>query len=277
MPLDTQQIEDPQAEMERLRAAYEETSSSIGYNALIVGMPGSGKTFTATSAVGPIHFDTWDPSGHVTLMTQFQDELKSGKILMDRRWQKERKIDVRGKAQGTRLYDTWCGEMDKRLQVGYFDNLGTYVLDSLTSFAGAVMNAVDIATGKPFGERSQPMWGKAMDLVEDQMAMLASLPCDVIVLGHIEYIQSHSADGIPTGRPYPVIISLGKKLSPKLMKTFSEVYLQEVDDKSKRVLHTHRYGQFDYLKTSLGKLAQQEVPDIKYLLKKAGLPTEDKS
>ena len=216
-------------ERQHLMDAYSQEATS--YNALIIGLSGSGKTHVACTARRPIHFDMWDASGAVTPATAFRREMDTGEILVDARWAKEFLRDKRGKADGPRLFPEWTMEMDRRKADGYFDHIGTYVLDSATSLGEAIMNSVQIGEGKGFGVLSQPMWGRSMTVLENVMKELCALPCDVIITGHMEMIQTHNEEGIPIGRPYPIIISLGKKLSPRLPKTFSEVYHLERNHK----------------------------------------------
>lgn len=271
---DTQQT--AAEEMARLRDAY--TAEEQSYNAMLVGYSGAGKTHAAASARWPIHFDMWDASGAVTLRSAYRKEVEEGNIIVDTRWGKEHLREVRNRPKGPQLIEEWKTEMDRRADMGYFDALGTYVLDSGTSFGEAIMNSIVIGSGKDFGVRSQAMWGKGMEAYENFMKMLCALPCDTIVTSHLEMIQSHNEDGIPVGRPYPVIISLGKRLSPKLPKNFSEVYHLEVDEKTgKRVMWTQPHDSYDFVKSNLGGsgiFKVQEEPNIQALLKKAGRPWE---
>jgi len=92
------------------------------------------------------------------------------------------------------------------------------VLDTLTGAGRSIMNhtlslAGKLATGQ---QPSQPDWGHAMNLQENLLAGLYSLPCHVIVCAHIVSIQP---EGSPVSEGFPS--ALGNKLPQKVGSYFN--------------------------------------------------------
>ena len=92
------------------------------FNLLLLGEMGSGKTFLARTARKPIHIDSFDPGGSKGL----EDLIKKGDIIVDSRYESEKPMEPFA-------FTEWKAVMTSRVREGYFNHIGTYLLDSSTS------------------------------------------------------------------------------------------------------------------------------------------------
>jgi hypothetical protein len=129
---------DIQTEAKKLRELYQQDKNQQTFNCLVLGEMGTGKTHMLKTARRPIHVDSFDPGGTKHL----QKEIAEGWIIVDTRYEAE---DVFKPF----AYDLWLKEMERRKNMGYFEALGTYALDSLSTFQEAVMNRVLKNAGIP--------------------------------------------------------------------------------------------------------------------------------
>lgn len=98
------------------------------------------------------------------------------------------------------------------------------VVDSLS---GVNIMAMDLMVGgKPTAAQGE--WGVAMNMEEKLVLKLTSdLKCFMVLTAHIE-----KEPDIVTGIPITMVGALGKKLAPKLPRTFSDVILSVKDGKT---------------------------------------------
>jgi hypothetical protein len=161
------------------------------------------------------------------------------------------------------------------MKMNYFDHLGTYVIDSSTTFADTIMNSVlkaaGIAGNPPrFTHDYTPQKVQLVNWIK----YMLRIPCDFILTGHLEA----SKDEVTGAITYRYMTTGKAEVTIPLL--FDEVWVTDTKKTSQGLdyrIITARTG--PYLASTRighGKFELYEEPDIKYLLKKAGLSTEDK-
>jgi hypothetical protein len=260
-------------ELKRVTDYYKQDRLQKRFSALICGPSGSGKTFLLRSCRYPVHVDSFDPGGTKCL----SDWIKSGNVICDTRFENEDPLSPKA-------FALWKQSIDVRIQIKYFDHIGTYALDSSTMWMAAAMNAQQIISGT---QGRAPSWNQDYKPVRAEMETyirkLMSLPCDFILTGHLEkqeeLLYKDPKTGIERKNIEYRYMTIGKaEITVPLL--FDEVYVMEgkEDSNKQRLMTIQSQGKYQArsrLKGN-GKLNDEEPADIKALLKKIGLSTEDK-
>lgn len=249
-----------------LAEKYKKDKKQETFNLLLLGEMGSGKTFLVRTARKPIHIDSFDPGGTKGL----EDYIKKGDIIVDSRYESEKPLKPFA-------FNEWKSVMDTRVREGYFDFIGTYMLDSSTSWSKAIMNSVlkkaGIAGSAP---RFTKDYTPQKTAIENSIYECLDLPCDFILTGHLEPFKDESDGGkvrfryMTTGKGALVIPTL-----------FDEIWVCDPRDTSQGVEYrvlTQNTGTVTCRSrlAKKGLLEQYEKPDIKAILKKAGKDYADK-
>lgn len=255
-----------QQEFSEIKKRYEEDTRNKSFNALICGESGSGKTHLLRTARRPVLVDSFDPGGTRTLRDLLEGP---NHVYADTRWEAE-------DPQKPTAYSSWVSEHNRRMKDGVYDHLGTYCLDSLTMFQEAVMNFIlaraGIAGDTP---RFTKDYSPQKTRVKNAIKQLLSLPCDVIITGHLAP-KEDEVTGATTYR----LETTGNNVT-YIPLLFDEVYVMDTKETSKGVKYrlltqsTGRYVASSRLAQG-GKLDPVEEPDLKNLLRKAGLDPSDK-
>lgn len=255
---------------ERLKAAYTETAQNDRCAFILYGPKGSGKTRTAATAPGPIWFHSFDPQGTATLRKVYADDIASGRIVIDNSFEKE--IVTRGiQLTGAQQWDRWLQTVNQMYRDGVFNCIRTYVLDSLSFVAEALMNKEIQRKKRKDGHPAIQDWLMCQNILKEQLVRLVNLPCYVIVTGHGE-IEKDEKEGGLVGSLYTV----GKRSKVTIPPVFSEMYYVERTTSGARI-HTRPYKAFE-AGTRIGAdtFAATEEADITKLLEKAGYEWQDK-
>jgi hypothetical protein len=226
---------------------------------------GSGKTFLLRTARLPVHVDSFDPGGTKGL----RDEIAAGKIIVDTRFESEDRLNPS-------MYQLWKTEFARRRDGGYFKSFGTYCLDSSSSWAESIMNRILQKAGIP-GEppRFTKDYTPQKIEIQNMLNLCLDLPCDFILTGHLEATKDEVVGKVvyrymTTGK--------GALIIPTL---FDEVWVMDPKETSAGVAYrvlTKNTGALT-ARSRLAKeglLDQYEEPNIKKILRKAGLSVEDK-
>jgi len=264
-------------ELRRLLESQENLTKQQNFlRATIYSPKGFGKTHLLRTCPFPIHVDSFDPSGSQTL----SDLKTQGKVIADTRYE----IDT---LQEPKAFDTWVTEFYSREKIGYWQYISTYAIDSLTMFQDAIMNKIRYEASKaaPTKEKKalykiddvpwQDMYTKQMNLIYRHIRVMLNLPCHVVLLCHDD--QQVDKEGNAKGNLS--ILTVGK-LRKKLPTLFSELWKLEIHNfvTGERRLLTQPISGTD-AGTRIGhggKLEKYEVANIRQILKKCGLPYEDK-
>ena len=261
-----------------VRDMYATSASKNTVNILLLGDAGSGKTYSLRTARGPVLIHSFDPGGSKGL----KEDVEKGRVIVDSRFEEEDPMNPTA-------FRAWEEEFRKLYNSGVFDHVGTYVIDSLTMFSQALMNAVLAANGRAPDDKSVKLFSKdnalgipqlrdyqiQMTTVAQQLGICASLPCDFVLTSHLEYKQDET-----TGKILALPMVTGK-LAQKLPQLFDEIYVMNVKTMSNSNEYRFLTEPDGMLKGrtrmgSGGKFERFEPADFKKLLKKAGFDTEDK-
>ncbi|MFA6972813.1 MAG: AAA family ATPase [Gallionella sp.] len=255
---------DIKKEMSDIRAMYDSQTQQRSFNALVYSDFGCGKTQLAETCRLPVHTDSFDPGGTKTI----RDAIKEGKILADTRYEVEDPMKPTA-------FELWDKEYHRRKREGYFDYIGTYFLDSATTWSSAAMNVILKKANRLGGPPFQQDYLPAMSMIENAIKDMTTLPCDVILTAHLDVDKDEA-----TGRMFVGPLFVGK-LKQRIPLLFDELYCAQTKNTSAGVVYsllTRSDGIFK-ARTRLGKggiFETNETPNIKALLKKAGYPIEDK-
>lgn len=263
---------DAKAELKKVRDHYSQDPLQKRFSALVTGETNAGKTYLLRTARRPIHIDSFDPGGSKCL----QDLIDSGDIVVDTTWENENPYDPK-------VYADWKKTNEIRLKIGYFDQFGTYAIDSLTTFSQTVMNyqlaGKDAAGSVPQHRRD---YNPQKVEIENRIRRLMNLPCDFILMAHLERLEKLKSIDKSTGIRYEEVqyrIMITGKAVMTIPLLFDELYvIQGKGTNPRREMLIDSLGEYiarSRLKGG-GKLSAIELPDIRALLKKAGLQWKDK-
>ena len=248
-----------------IRKSYRESAQTYTFNAMVYGYMGTGKTRLLSTARKPVLLHGFDPGGEKVL----KDNIEAGEVICDNRFQFE-------DARKPTAFREWEKEIGRLRKIdGFFESLGTYSVDSVTTWSEALMNAILKTQGRAGGTPQMQDYLVQINTLRDWIKIITSLPCDVILTGHVDSEKDEVTGRITTG------VMITGKLKEKLPLLMDEVYMAMSKETSKGVeysLLTRNTGLFK-ARTRLGRnglFETYEEPDIKALLKKAGFPHEDK-
>ena len=255
---------DIKKEFSAIQAQYKADPRQSTFNALFLGNSGTGKTYSLRTARKPVLLHSFDPGGSKPL----RDEIAKGEIVVDTRFEiEERRTPT--------AYNQWTQEFGRLRAGGVFEQIGTYALDSLTLFSDAVTHELLKRMGKPGGQLFKQDWGVFLVEMLEVIARILNIPCDVIITGHLSYSQDEA-----TGKTMAGVL-IGGQSKERVPILFDECYITQAKEVSKGIEYkflTANTGCFN-AKTRIGKGGKFELyeePNWVGLLKKAGLPTEDK-
>ncbi len=257
-----------------VRKQYTEQSRKDKINLLNTGRAGTGKTRLAITCPKPVHIDCFDKGG--TKTQELQSFIDRGDIVVDTFQQDSWKKPE--------AYKSWVKKFETRLQMDYYSYLGTYMLDSTTSFNLSMLYDILRLGGDSRGTRVGNMpelqdYNKLQMQMIDYFNIMMNFGCNVIINGHVQLIELKKAgkDGIAAEGIETAILLPGKS-KDRIPPLFDEQYISRCLKSGNYVLQTQSDGTW-HAETRIGGggvFKQYETQDFKALLKKAGYPYEDK-
>jgi hypothetical protein len=255
---------------QEIKDLYDSDPRNLTFNAIIHGPLKMGKTSLLRTCPKPIFIHSFDPNGTLVL----QDMIDSGEVLVDTRFEKEDPF----KPKACRL---WEDEFNYLYRKDFFSHVGTFALDSMTTWAQIVMyevirRAAEKKKDREVGGAPQENdWLPQMAFIENYMRKFLSLPCHCILLGHSE--QQKDREGNTVG---DLGIMITGKLRERVPALFSEIYYLRMKDyktETRELLIRPTYGiQVGSRLGHGGKLDKTEPPDIKKIMLKVGIDPSDK-
>ena len=246
--------------MTELMEMYKSSPKSQKTNFLLYGGMGTGKTTMAVeTSRQPVLVHSFDPGGIVSISPEL---IESGKVLVDTRFENE-------SPKNPTAFQEWDTEFFRLLNGDFFPNIGTYVIDSGTTWSSAAMNEVLKKAGRKAGVPQQNDYLPQMTLLENALKVICSLPCDVVFICH----EKVDKDEV-TGKIHAAPLLTGK-LTTRVPLLFDEIYHATAKETSKGTEFTVQTQPCTTYRarTRIGRrglLDKFEKPDIKYLLKKCG-------
>jgi AAA domain len=259
------------AEFESIRTQFGAESGNETFNCLIMGDWKTGKTTFSATGRGPVLYHGFDPGGWKSL----REHVESGKVIV-----KDFSEQLKDPAAG---YEEWAKEFWRLKDSGFFDYIGTYVIDSLTTFSETAMayimkkdnRPVSNAQGLTLNVPQIQDYMKQALLLKEMVKLCTSLPCDFILIAHI----STDKDEV-TGRIISTPMVSGK-FRQHLPLLFDEVYVSQAKTNAQGQTTFSLLTKPDGIYTAgsrlsaKGQLQKVEEPNIKKILAKAGLKSED--
>jgi len=271
----------PYVEAKMLHDMYKANPRQHKFNMLLLGNKGTGKTRILSTARKPVHIDSFDRGGSIVL-NEFREK---GLVFVDDRYEAEDPLNPTA-------FEEWKRNFEVRRLRKYYDSLGTYCLDSSTSWCEAIMNWVLRSTKGEGGEPNRlgkaPRWNKEYIVQKVQMNTyidwILNLPCDVVVTGHLkeDYEKTKDDEG------NEVANFIGYKYAATgqnwyLIPTkFGEIYIAMRDYKTGgkpdqfKLLTGYEKWYTASSRMDNGKFDKYEEPDIKRMLRKIGWDISDK-
>ena len=114
-----------------IKEMYDADPRSLTFNSIIYGALKTGKTSILRTCPKPIFVHSFDPSGTLVL----RDMIDKGEVLADTRFEHEDPF----KPTACQL---WEDSFNRLYRKDFFKHVGTFALDSVTTWAGIIMNEV---------------------------------------------------------------------------------------------------------------------------------------
>lgn len=247
----TQKISEAQKKITELRNIYSERTQNKKAKIFLYGEWGTYKSTLASTMPRPILYHSFDPGGEK--IKHIQDGVSDGSIIVDNRWQS------RNLANSADVFSNWNTEYNKLKVSGIFNEIGTFVVDSLTTFQRLVVDAAVSSNNKnsvisakmPIKIPQMRDYGVQDSAMEFAVSDILDLPCHVLIIGHSEVHEETDSKGNLLKMEHRPLIT-GKKLRGKLPLMFDEIYISRIRGNKAEVL-THPQGMY-HARTRLGSL-----------------------
>ena len=261
--------------LRKVQSAYASDASQSTFNALIYGVAGTGKTNILRTCPRPVLLHSFDPGGSKTV----RDLVDEKTFFVDSSFEHEDR-------ERPSAFDLWLKTVQELEKANVFDKLGTFCIDSFTTFSQALQNAVLRGVKRTAGTPLQ-LFGKTLLMPEirdyqiitmqmrDIIKECAAKGCHFLLTAH-ETLDKDEATG-------SILSSMAATPSLRAMlpTVFDEVYRAEIERTSAGLnyrLLTRNTGVY-LARTRIGNngvFSIYEPQDIRSLLKRAGLPSDDK-
>lgn len=247
-------------QLARIRAAYERTPDR--FQCLLLGGSGTGKSTSLLTAKRPILVHSFDPNG----MTGFDKEQQEGWLMVERFETED--------AREPKLYNEWGRRVRELERDRVFDSIGTFCIDSLTSLFNHY--AAQVVKSNPTKTKRDPElpvlqiadYGLAGVIIPQMIKHLQSLPCDLIITGHVD------KEIDPTTGRLSIGPALFKSLRVSVPLLFSELYYTDPRPTSQGMVYEFIVApDGEYAAKSAigkGKFKRREAADFTKLFQIAG-------
>lgn len=239
------------------------------FSSIVMGLRGTGKTTFACTGRLPILLDSFDPLGTMIVHTD-PDLVKlyeKGLILVRPFWDE--------RANAPTEFSRWEDQWEEDIASGFIGRFGTYAIDSCSTLIDTISNAIRKRKGRGKDGLAIQDYQVVYNIVKDIVKISSTQGTDFIMTAHLMNQQDELSGEINAE------IDTYNRLRSQLPLLFTEKYVlynEQTSSGVKHVLLTQDDGRFK-ASTQLGakgKFEWREEPDLKKLLVKAGLPTEDK-
>jgi len=267
-------LEIHQREIDRVRKYYESDEKQKGFNLLLLGHYGSGKTPILLTCRKPVWIDSFDPKGTVGL----KKWIDKGEVIADTEYEDD-------DPYSPSAFTAWEKNFKKRYKSGFFDHLGTYVIDSSTTFTTAAMMCKMAEKGRAGNVPSMRKdYNPAKVVMQNYIRKCLNLKCDFILTGHLKthdrLLGIDKTTGIERREIRHRYDAIGQAAN-FIPLMFSEIYVAIPKETAKGIrpeLLVSATGEF-VARSKLcadGYLKDTEEADIKAILKKVGMNYKDK-
>jgi len=235
--------------------------------ALVMGVAGTGKTTLATTCPKPVLLDCFDEGGWRT--AELRPYIERKEILV--------RVYDKDTWQHPQTFEQWRTDTQKLRSSGFFNFIGTYILDSFTSWSRMLMYEVIKHSKNPTKDHTPGISDYKVQLfnVLDLINNMMSLPCNVLMTAHL----SKEIDQLNGGTEF--IIDAPPAQRSDIPNAFLEKWVMRIVQEGGKTKHKLQlYGDGQYrCGTRIGTrttFEQLEEPDVKAIMRKAGLDPSDK-
>lgn len=271
-----------------VRKRYEQNQRSLPISILLQGRPGTGKTSALLTSVRPIRIYAFDSS--YESLEEVRKGVKEGWILLE--------LLNNEKSDDPTEYKKFKEVVEEEVNSGFLNSFGTVGIDVLGGTSGGLVECVANVVRKnpkafnvhepekprPVGGLRRGDYATVYDIVRKYIRMLQTVDAMVVATMHTvietttrEIATPHGISEVESTR---VELATFSKLRPIVQSLFPERYhLKKLKsgNSAKYTMLTEFDGELDAsTKIGKGKFALEETPNIRELLKKAGLPATDK-
>lgn len=247
---------------EQIREMYLTKRKSRSLSVMLMGEFSSGKTRFLGTAPRPILIDSFDPNGTAVLEDVYMKDIEAGNILIRTFWKENHESPTE--------YRKWGRQWDSDVKNRFFDKIGTYAIDSSTTFVDALGNEIAKHNKLGPGELEIGDYKTLYNTMKMHVKMMSDFDCHFILTAHL----MPEKDSL-TGELKMVLDTYGK-LRSQLPLLFTEKYVLRRKSKDDVKILTAPKGMYRAGTQMSSKLDGEEEPNFKSILKKAGFPYEDK-
>ena len=202
----------PKITFDDLQQSYEQNRQNDYINLLALGHFGTGKTLSTLTFPRPLVVHNFDPGGTESI-SQWAENPEKDVYVQDF------SVDKPG---SPRAYKDWDQQFQQMIRQDFFEGVGTFVLDSLTSLSESVMREQLRKAGR-IGETPRLRdYQIQMATLTDIIQLATGLPCHFVLTSHIELERDEVS-----GKQETVPLVTGK-LSTKIPTQFDEAYVYDV-------------------------------------------------
>lgn len=253
-----------------LKKVYTPPFISPSLSILLQGEPGVGKTRLLATAPLPLLIYSFDPKGILVLHNHYQELIDSGMIQYITYWGDD--------SSNPTEYLKWEKDWEEHVNTGYLSQFGTVSIDSFTTWMEAAANAwlaernTRRKDGKALDNLAIGDYPGLYNLTRTMIKRTSACDVNFILTAHLE-AEKDELTGL-----IRYVLSTYKGLKTIVPPLFSEKWVMNkrvVGQEVQYSILTNNQGLYT-ASTQLKGLDIREQPNIKNLLKKAGLPYNDK-
>ena len=262
------------AKASKMKQIYAELmGDQIRFSCLLRGPEGTGKTTCSCTGRMPIVVESFDPLGTTILHTtpKFKKMQDEGNLIVNAWWGES--------SEKPWIYKAFDKHWQEICKSGFLNHVGTYVFDGHSGIQRSISNYMRFSRAAYRKNRTdilaQGDYPVIYNVIYDFVNITATHGCDVVYVAHTEMDKDELTGEILAQ------VHAYKSLKVDLPSMFTEKYtlLKKMSGgKPHHYLLTNDQGRHR-ASTQLGahgKFDLEEEPNLKVLLKKAGLSTEDK-
>jgi hypothetical protein len=261
---------------EAARARYEEEARSQLFHGLVCGLKGAGKTSLLLTLPTPIYVFSFDPGGGQ--LPEVRKAVSEGKVFFDTRFEQDSIRDPKAYLEFEQTYN--------RLGTsGAFEHFASVALDSLTTYANSALWQIMKKEGRMLpgmsgktDDKAQGMriqdWGTVLNLFIMLARSFGTLPCHTVLTAHLAQEKDEVLGSFVNS------VALPGQSREQVPINLSEMYVMQAKpgpQGNKHVLLTQNDGLYRAsTRIGGGTFSKEEEPNIRALMRKAGIPCEDK-
>lgn len=241
---------------------YKKRPTASNISILVKGEEGVGKTTLAFTARKPILGHLFDPHGHIVINQTFPEDVENGNILIE--------TFTNDSHKDPKAFREWEKRWELYRKTGFFNKLGTYVIDSGTYWVEALSNEVSKSNKLDDGLLEIGDYKVIYQVIKTHIKMMSEFSCDFIMTFHTVNVKDEVTGAVMNE------LDAYKGLRGDIPRLFAEKWIVERKGDDVSIL-MKPVGRFK-ASTQIGsrKFEGREGANVKGLLKKAGMEYRNK-